>query len=166
VKDLPIDFRNGIDVMTTETTCLSSIWETDGETEGFYQAHGRQEEYKELHPEDGAWYDKFIEIDLSKAEPMIALPFHPSNAWTIREFLDSAPEILAQVEADAQKRFPKANVKLTDKVHDGGVWADQGVIAGCAGACSTTSRKQRISSGARAAATAISSWTCTPPAFL
>ena len=133
VKDLPIDFRNGIDVMTTETTCLSSIWETDGETEGFYQAHGRQEEYKELHPEDGAWYDKYIEIDLSKAEPMIALPFHPSNAWTIREFLDSAPEILAQVEADAQKRFPKANVKLTDKVHDGGVWADQGVIAGCAG---------------------------------
>ena len=130
---LPIDFRNGIDVMTTETTCLSSIWETDVETKGFYEAHQRAGEYKELHPGEFAWYDKYIEIDLSQVEPMIALPFHPSNAWTIREFLDNAPEILAQVEADAQARYPKAKVKLTDKVHDGGVWADQGVIAGCAG---------------------------------
>ncbi len=130
---LPIDFRNGIDVMTTETTCLSSIWETDSEVQGFYEAHQRPGEYKELHPGEFAWYDKYIEIDLSKVEPMIALPFHPSNAWTIREFLDNAPEILAQVEADAQARYPKANVRLTDKIHDGGVWADQGVIAGCAG---------------------------------
>ncbi|MCI8572801.1 MAG: hydratase, partial [Oscillibacter sp.] len=98
---LPIDFRNGIDVMTTETTCLSSIWETDGEVRSFYEAHQRPGEYKELHPGEFAWYDKYIEIDLSKVEPMIALPFHPSNAWTIREFLDNAPEILAQVEADA-----------------------------------------------------------------
>ena len=133
IAGLPIDFRNGIDVMTTETTCLSSIWETDGVTEGFYQAHQRPGDYKELHPADGAWYDKYIEIDLSKVEPMIALPFHPSNAWTIREFLDNAADILAAVEADAQKRYPKAHVKLTDKIHDGGVWADQGVIAGCAG---------------------------------
>ncbi len=130
---LPIDFRNGIDVMTTETTCLSSIWETDAETEGFYKAHQRPEAYKELHPGSHAWYDKYIEVDLSAVEPMIALPFHPSNAWTIREFLGSAPELLAQVEADAQKRYPKAKINLLQKLHDGGVWADQGVIAGCAG---------------------------------
>ena len=133
IKPLPIDFRNGIDVMTTETTCLSSIWETDEVTEGFYKAHQRAEDYKELHPADGAYYDKYIEIDLSKVEPMIALPFHPSNAWTIHEFLENAEEILAGVEADARKRFPKADIHLTDKIHDGGVWADQGVIAGCSG---------------------------------
>ena len=133
IAALPIDYRNGIDVMTTETTCLSSIWETDGVTEGFYRAHQRPEDYRELHPADGAYYDKYIEIDLSKVEPMIALPFHPSNAWTIHEFLENAADILAAVEADAQKRYPKAHVKLTDKIRDGGVWADQGVIAGCAG---------------------------------
>ena len=133
IASLPIDYRNGIDVMTTETTCLSSIWETDGVTKGFYQAHQRPEDYRELHPADGAYYDKYIEIDLSKVEPMIALPFHPSNAWTIHEFLENAADILAAVEADAQKRYPKAHVKLADKIHDGGVWADQGVIAGCAG---------------------------------
>ncbi|WP_298030104.1 hydratase [uncultured Dysosmobacter sp.] len=133
IANLPIDFRNGIDVMTTETTCLSSIWETDGETKGFYDAHRRPDDYKELHPGDGAWYDKYIEIDLSQVEPMIALPFHPSNAWTIREFLDNAPELLAKVEADARNRYPKADVHLTQKIRDGGVWADQGVIAGCAG---------------------------------
>jgi len=133
IGGLPIDYRNGIDVMTTETTCLSSIWETDGETKGFYDAHGRSGEYRELHPGASAWYDKYIELDLSKIEPMIALPFHPSNAWTIREFLDNAPELLAEVEADARARFPKADIHLTQKIHDGGVWADQGVIAGCAG---------------------------------
>ena len=133
VANLSMDYRSGIDVMTTETTCLSSIWETDGVTEGFYRAHQRPEDYRELHPADGAYYDKYIEIDLSKVEPMIALPFHPSNAWTIHEFLENAADILAAVEADAQKRYPKAHVKLTDKIRDGGVWADQGVIAGCAG---------------------------------
>nr|WP_326126475.1 hydratase [uncultured Oscillibacter sp.] len=133
IAHLPIDFRNGLDVMTTETTCLSSIWETDGETKAFYDAHGRGTEYRELHPGDFAWYDKYIEMDLSRIEPMIALPFHPSNAWTIREFLADAPEILAKVEADAQKRYPKARIDLARKIHDGGVWADQGVIAGCAG---------------------------------
>ena len=133
IADLPIDFRNGIDVMTTETTCLSSIWETDEVTRGFYEAHQRGEEYKELHPADNAYYDKYIEIDLSKVESMIALPFHPSNAWTIHEFLENAEEILAGVEADAKARFPKADVKLMNKIRDGGVWADQGVIAGCAG---------------------------------
>jgi len=133
IASLPIDFRNGIDVMTTETTCLSSIWETDGVTQGFYQAHQRPEDYRELHPGQNAYYDKYIELDLSKIESMIALPFHPSNAWTIHEFLENAEEILANLESDAQKRFPKAKISLMNKIHDGGVWADQGVIAGCAG---------------------------------
>ena len=133
IKELPIDFRNGIDVMTTETTCLSSIWETDEETQGFYAAHQREADYAPLHPADTAYYDRMITIDLSKVESMIALPFHPSNAWTIHEFLENAEELLAKVEADAAKRFPKAHPHLTDKIHDGGVWADQGVIAGCAG---------------------------------
>ena len=133
IEKLPMDYRNGIDVMTTETTCLSSIWETDEVTKGFYEVHQRPGDFKELHPGQGAWYDKYIEIDLARAESMIALPFHPSNAWTIHEFQENAAEILAKVEADAQARYPKAHVKLTDKIHDGGVWADQGVIAGCAG---------------------------------
>ena len=133
IKELPIDFRNGIDVMTTETTCLSSIWETDEETRGFYAAHQRPEDYAPLHPAKVAYYDRMIAIDLSKIESMIALPFHPSNAWTIHEFLENAEELLAKVEADAAKRFPKTHPHLTDKIHDGGVWADQGVIAGCAG---------------------------------
>ena len=133
IRDLPIDYRNGIDVMTTETTCLSSIWETDQVTEGFFRTHGRPEDYKPLHPGEVAWYDKYITIELDKVEPMIALPFHPSNAYTIKEFLANAEEILKGVEADARRRFPKADPRLTDKIHDGGVWADQGVIAGCAG---------------------------------
>ena len=133
VSSLPIDFRNGLDVMTTETTCLSSIWETDGETKASYKTHQRLEEYKPLRPGEFAWYDKYIELDLSQVEPMIALPFHPSNAYTIREFLDNAPELLAQVEADARARYPKAQIRLAGKIHDGGVWADQGVVAGCAG---------------------------------
>ena len=133
IRDLPIDYRNGIDVMTTETTCLSSIWETDRVTEGFFRTHGRPGDYKPLHPGEVAWYDKYITIDLGKVEPMIALPFHPSNAYTIKEFLANAEEILKGVEADARRRFPKADPHLTDKIHDGGVWADQGVIAGCAG---------------------------------
>ncbi len=133
IRELPIDFRNGVDVMTTETTCLSSIWETDEETRGFYAAHQRPEDYAPLHPAKVAYYDRMIAINLSKIESMIALPFHPSNAWTIHEFLENAQELLAKVEADAAKRFPKTHPHLTDKIHDGGVWADQGVIAGCAG---------------------------------
>ena len=133
IHDLPIDYRNGIDVMTTETTCLSSIWETDEVTEGFFRTHGRPADYKPLHPGEVAWYDRYITIELDKVEPMIALPFHPSNAYTIKEFLANAEEILRGVEEDARRRFPKADPHLTDKIHDGGVWADQGVIAGCAG---------------------------------
>jgi len=134
VKNLPIDFRNGIDVMTTETTCLSSIWETDEVTKKHYAAHGRPEDYKELKPGNVAYYDAMIEIDLTKMESMIALPFHPSNAYTIHEFLENAEEILAKVDAEAKVKFPKSNLNLVSKVReDGRVLADQGIIAGCAG---------------------------------
>ena len=134
VKNLPIDFRNGIDVMTTETTCLSSIWETDDVVKAHYEAHGRPEEYRKLEPQGVAYYDAMIEIDLSAMESMIALPFHPSNAYTIREFVANAKEILAKVDAEAKAKFPKSNLDLVSKVReDGSVMADQGIIAGCAG---------------------------------
>ena len=133
IRSLPIDFRNGIDVMTTETTCLSSIWETDEVTKGFYEAHQRPQDYKPLKPGNVAWYDRMIHIELDKVESMIALPFHPSNAYTIHEFLENADEILSEIEADGQRRFPKARIQLRDKIHDGGVWATQGIIAGCSG---------------------------------
>ena len=133
VKELPIDFRNGVDVMTTETTCLSSIWETDEVTKKFYEIHKRPDCYKELKPADVAYYDSMIEIDLSKQESMIALPFHPSNAYTIHEFNQNAAEILASVEKEAAEKFKGAKYDLVSKVRDGKVYADQGVIAGCAG---------------------------------
>ena len=134
VKDLPIDFRNGIDVMTTETTCLSSIWETDEVVKKHYEVHGRPECYRELKPCGVAYYDSMIEIDLSKMESMIALPFHPSNAYTIKEFLANAKEILAGVEAEAREKFPKCTLDLVSKIQpDGSVLANQGIIAGCAG---------------------------------
>ncbi|MBR3383122.1 MAG: hydratase [Clostridia bacterium] len=134
IANLPYDFRNGIDVMTTETTCLSSIWETDAEIEKYYQIHGRPEGFKALAPKGVAYYDSMIELDLSKIECMIALPFHPSNAYTIHEFLENPVEILKKVEAEAEKKFgSKVHLKLTDKVVDGKVYADQGVIAGCSG---------------------------------
>jgi aconitate hydratase len=133
VKNLSIDFRNGIDVMTTETTCLSSIWETDEVTEQHYIAHGRPEDYKKLYPNGVAYYDAMVEIDLSAMESMIALPFHPSNAYTIHEFVANADEILAGVEEEAKKKFGKCNLDLRSKVKGDKVLADQGIIAGCAG---------------------------------
>lgn len=134
VKDLPIDFRNGIDIMTTETTCLSSIWITDDEVRHHYERHCRPEDYRELQPGKVAYYDAMIRIDLSKQESMIALPFHPSNAYTIHELQKNPEEILRNVEEDAKKRFgDKVDVHLTDKVRDGKVYADQGIIAGCSG---------------------------------
>ena len=133
VANLPIDFRNGIDVMTTETTCLSSIWETDEITKGFYDAHKRGEFYKELKPGRAAYYDAWIEIDLDKIESMIALPFHPSNAYTIHEFNKNAKEILAKVEEEAKKKFPKAKFELQNKVDGDKVMVSQGIIAGCSG---------------------------------
>ncbi|MBQ5886249.1 MAG: hydratase, partial [Clostridia bacterium] len=133
LKSLSADFRCGIDVMTTETTCLTSIWETDEEIKRFYEAHGRVEDYRELKPGKVAYYDSMIEIDLSKMESMIALPFHPSNAYTIHEFVANAEEILRGIEAEAKAKFPKSNPDLVSKVKDGKVYADQGIIAGCAG---------------------------------
>lgn len=134
VKNLPIDFRNGIDIMTTETTCLSSIWVTDEEVKHHYEIHGRPEDYKELQPGDVAYYDGMITIDLSKQESMIALPFHPSNAYTIHELQADPERILREVEEDARKRFgDKISVDLVSKVKDGKVMADQGIIAGCSG---------------------------------
>ncbi len=133
LKNLSIDFRNGIDVMTTETTCLSSIWETDEVTAEHYAAHKRPEDYKKLAPSKTAYYDSMIEINLDKMESMIALPFHPSNAYTIHEFIENAEEILASVEKEAKEKFGKSTFDLRSKVRDGKVYADQGIIAGCAG---------------------------------
>ena len=135
VKELPIDFRNGIDIMTTETTCLSSIWITDDEVKHHYDIHNRPQDYKQLQPGNVAYYDAMIRIDLSTQESMIALPFHPSNAFTIHELQANPVEILRQVEEDTRKRFgDKVQVDLVDKVtKDGKVMADQGIIAGCSG---------------------------------
>ena len=133
LKYLPYDFRSGIDVMTTETTCLSSIWATDDEIKKYYDIHKRPQCYRKLEPEEGAYYDAMITIELDKMESMIALPFHPSNAYTIHEFLENADEILAGVEEEAAKKFPKAKLDLRSKVSKKGVLADQGIIAGCSG---------------------------------
>ena len=135
IKTLSMDFRNGIDVMTTETTCLSSVWMTDKKTQDYYIQHGRPSAYKEMNPENGTYYDRGIVIDLSKVEPMIALPFHPSNAYTIRDFLSRPYELLLEAEKAGQKLLPegKGQFKLTDKIKDGKVYVEQGVIAGCAG---------------------------------
>ncbi len=137
IKNLPIEFRNGIDVMTTETTCLSSVWMTDEETERYFTMHGRPEAYKKLEPKDGAYYDGAVEIDLSLVEPMIALPFHPSNTYTIRELCENGADILRKCEIDgeAQLGLAAGTLKLTDKIDPatGRIRVDQGVIAGCAG---------------------------------
>ena len=134
VKSLPVDFRNGIDVMTTETTCLSSIWVTDDEVRHHYELHRRPEDFKVLQPGAVAYYDAMIRIDLSSQESMIALPFHPSNAYTIHELQAEPERILREVEADARKRYgDKVQVDLLGKLRDGKLWADQGIIAGCSG---------------------------------
>ncbi len=134
LANLPVEFRNGIDVMTTETTCLSSIWETDEAVKHYYDVYGRPEHYRELKPGKAAYYDSMITIDLGKVECMIALPFHPSRAFTIHDFNSRAKELLAEVEIEAKKQFPKAQTDLVSKVReDGSVLADQGIIAGCAG---------------------------------
>ena len=134
VKTLPMDYRIGIDVMTTETACLSSIWETDGAVEEYLAVHGRPEAYESLHPQEGAYYDSMITIDLSRVEPMAALPFHPSEAFPIRELIANPGDILREVEKRAREQFGgKAVLSLTDKLTDGKLIVDQGVIAGCAG---------------------------------
>ena len=133
IANLSIDYRIGIDVMTTETTCLSSIWETDEKTQEYYAIHGREGDYKQLKVTQPAYYDGAVTIDLSRIEPMIALPFHPSNAYTIREFLANPVEILKKVEEQGRKIKGDDSFTLTDKVKGGKVYVDQGVIAGCAG---------------------------------
>ena len=134
VAALPMDYRIGIDVMTTETACLSSIWATDERVRDYLAVHGRADAYQALAPEDGALYDSMIEIDLSRVEPMAALPFHPSEAYTIAELQANAGDILRQVEKRAEEQFGgKVQLKLTDKLVNGRLHVDQGVIAGCAG---------------------------------
>ena len=135
VSSLSTDYRNGIDVMTTETACLSSIWRTDEDTRSFLAGHGRGEEFKKLEPDAAAYYDGCIYIDLSTVHSMIALPFHPSNGYEIRELNANMADILHQVELDAARliKNPGLHLNLMDKVHDGALYADQGTIAGCAG---------------------------------
>ncbi|HEX3048332.1 MAG TPA: hydratase [Bacillota bacterium] len=135
VANLSVDYRNGIDVMTTETTCLSSIWMTDPQVEAYYKTHGRAGEYKQLEPGALAYYDGAIKVNLSKIEPMIALPFHPSNVYSIAELNRNAAEILKTVEAEGQKQLdnPKTPFRLTDKLVKGRLKVEQGVVAGCSG---------------------------------
>ncbi len=134
VASLSADFRIGIDVMTTETTCLSSIWETDGEISEWYDIHGRKEEYRELKPGKAVYYDGAIVVDLGKIRPMIAMPFHPSNTYTIEELNENLTDILADVEKRAAVSLDGAvDFTLRNKVKNGKLMVDQGIIAGCAG---------------------------------
>lgn len=134
VASMSTDYRNGIDVMTTETTCLSSIWKTDEDTKEFLALHGRPEEYKELNPADVAYYDGCVYVDLNTVKPMIALPFHPSNVYEIDELNSNLGDILRGVEKEAAKiSGGRASFTLTDKIVDGKLQVQQGIIAGCAG---------------------------------
>lgn len=135
ISDLSMDFRNGIDVMTTETACLTSIWPTDQKVLDWLREHGREQDFKELKVDGPVMYDRLVKIDLDKLEPMIGLPFHPSNSYTIREFNAHAAELLAEVKNEAVKLLGKAadGLDLAGKIKNGGVVADQGIIAGCAG---------------------------------
>ena len=134
VESLSPDFRIGIDVMTTETTCLSSIWKTDAQVEEFYEIHGRKEEYKELNPGEVAYYDGVITIDLAAIKPMIAMPFHPSNTYTIDEVNANLEDVLNEVEKRALVSLDGAvDYTLKNKIRDGKLYVDQGIIAGCAG---------------------------------
>ena len=134
VSNLSADFRIGVDVMTTETTCLSSIWRTDEKIKEFYDIHGRVDEYKELNPGEVTYYDGIVYVDLSKIKPMIAMPFHPSNTYTIEELNANLEDILHDVEKKALVSLDgQVDYKLTNKIRDGRLYVDQGIIAGCAG---------------------------------
>lgn len=134
VSELSADFRIGIDVMTTETTCLSSIWRTDETIREFYEIHGRKEEYRELNPGETAYYDGMIQVELDRVKPMIAMPFHPSNTYTIEEVNENLEDILAQTEKRAAVSLDGAvEFTLRDKIRNGKLYVDQGIIAGCAG---------------------------------
>ncbi|MDR0325831.1 MAG: hydratase [Oscillospiraceae bacterium] len=142
IAPLPMDFRNGIDVMTTETACLSSIWATDGVVKDGLTALGRPGDYREMSPDEGAWYDGAVEIDLSAVEPMIALPFHPSNVYTLREFIQNAEDLLNEVSKSAKEQWG-FDVNLTNKLINGHPRADQGIVAGCAGGLSMNIQAMR-----------------------
>ncbi len=135
IANLNVEYRNGIDVMTTETTCLSSVWMTDDQVKDWYDMHGRSQDYHEVKPADVAYYDGVVYVDLDQVKPMIAMPFHPSNTYTIEELNANLEDILAEVEkkANAQLGTDKVSVKLRDKIKNGHLMVEQGVIAGCAG---------------------------------
>ncbi|MDF2565720.1 MAG: ybhJ [Massilibacillus sp.] len=135
IGNLDIDYRNGIDVMTTETTCWSSIWCTDEKVEQYYTIHGRPKDYKKLEPKDIAYYDGLVYVDLSTIKPTIAMPFHPSNIYTIEELKANAIDILQKIQSDSMKQFAqsKINFDLTSKVKNGEIYVDQGIVAGCSG---------------------------------
>ena len=133
IANLPIEYRNAIDVMTTETTCWSSIWVTDEKTQGYFRTHGRADAYRELKPADIAYYDGCIYVDLSTIECSIAMPMHPSNVYTIHELQENTADILHQVEQQANRQLKGVKLELQSKFHDGGLWVDQGEIVGCSG---------------------------------
>ena len=135
IKNLSMDYRIGIDVMTTETTCLSSIWETDNAVKEYYEIHNRPSAFKYIKPEDIAYYDGMVFVDLSQIKPMIAMPFHPSNAYTIDELNANLYDILDEVEKNALISLDNNNIQYTlkDKIKNGKLYEDQGTIAGCAG---------------------------------
>lgn len=134
IKNLSVDYRIGIDVMTTETTCLSSIWETDEKVREFYKIHKREEDYRELRTGDIVYYDGLIDVDLSEIVPMIAMPFHPSNTYTIKEVNENPEDILREVEKKAKESLDsKIEFRLTNKIKNGKIYVDQAIIAGCAG---------------------------------
>lgn len=132
ISNLSVEFRNGIDVMTTETTCLSSVWMTDEKVESYLDCHGRAYDYKKLQPNGVAYYDGVVDVDLSSVEPMIALPFHPSNTYSIREFKENAADILVQLDRSTEEQFGHS-MNLINNLNGKDFYVDQGVIAGCAG---------------------------------
>lgn len=135
ITHLDVEYRNGIDVMTTETTCWTSIWCTDGKVKDYYEIHGRVEDYTRIEPKDIAYYEGFVYVDLSTIKPTIAMPFHPSNIYTIEELKANAPDIINKVQAEGLKQFDTPNLKfdLVSKVKNGEIYVDQGIIAGCSG---------------------------------
>lgn len=135
VKNLPIEYRNGIDVMTTETTCLSSIWTTDDdEVKNYYAVRGRLNDYRAITPEKLAYYDAVVEIDLDKVRPVIAMPFHPANTYDLQEVIDNPEDVMREAETKANDLLKgKGRLDLVSKVKDGKIYVEQGIIAGCAG---------------------------------
>ena len=133
IRNLPIEYRNAIDVMTTETTCWSSIWVTDEKTKEYFTIHGRPEAYKELKPAEVAYYDGCVYVDLSTVECTIAMPMHPSNTYTIHELQENAADILHLIQTQANKQIKGAKMDIVSKLHDGAIWVEQGEIAGCSG---------------------------------